>query len=183
MRTQQEAERAEQQRIKNLVLNYDLTNDQQDGEDPGFHYVMTSNNNRTRLVGRGILNNSLPPMRAGRRSQHSTGQDSGRDSSHVDPTARNPLSPLAINHNARADTFADQTGHIDTLHGGPRVDKSGSSRSKQRARKLQLGDIDWYSNRTPPAQPEAPQPQVSLDDYIVDKKPKREYRRSSGRKG
>jgi len=64
MRTQQEAERAEQQRIKNLVLNYDLTNDQQDG-------------------------------------------------------------------------------HIDTLHGGPRVDKSGSSRSKQRARKLQLGDIDW----------------------------------------
>lgn len=64
MRTQQQAERAEQQRIKNLVLNYDLTDDQQDGA-------------------------------------------------------------------------------IDGLHGPPRHDKSGNSRSKQRARKLQLGDIDW----------------------------------------
>jgi len=64
MRTQQQAEKAEQQRIKNLVLNYDLTDDQQDG---GF----------------------------------------------------------------------------ETLHSGPRFDKAGNTRSKQRARKLQLGDIDW----------------------------------------
>ncbi|KAF1811787.1 nonsense-mediated mRNA decay factor [Eremomyces bilateralis CBS 781.70] len=33
MRTQQQAEREEQQRIKNLVLNYDLRNDDTDGED------------------------------------------------------------------------------------------------------------------------------------------------------
>ncbi|KJX97909.1 nonsense-mediated mRNA decay factor (Upf2) like protein [Zymoseptoria brevis] len=64
MRSQQQAEKAEQQRIKNLVLNYDLTDDQQDGA-------------------------------------------------------------------------------FDTLHGAPRYDKSGNTRSKQRARKLQLGDIDW----------------------------------------
>ncbi|WPB00972.1 uncharacterized protein RHO25_005592 [Cercospora beticola] len=64
MRSQQEAERAEQQRIKNLVLNYDLTNDQEDGA-------------------------------------------------------------------------------FESLHNGPRYDKSGNTRSKQRARKLQLGDIDW----------------------------------------
>ncbi|EME47596.1 hypothetical protein DOTSEDRAFT_69517 [Dothistroma septosporum NZE10] len=64
MRSQQQAEKAEQQRIKNLVLNYDLNDDQADGS-------------------------------------------------------------------------------YDSLHGVPRFDKSGNTRSKQRARKLQLGDIDW----------------------------------------
>ena len=60
MRTQQQAEREEQQRIKNLVLNYDLTDDQQDGEQPSFHYVHNPNSNRVRLVGKGKLNQSLP---------------------------------------------------------------------------------------------------------------------------
>lgn len=64
MLNQQQAERAEQQRIKNLVLNYDLTDDQTDGP-------------------------------------------------------------------------------FETIHNQPRYDKSGNTRSKQRARKLQLGDLDW----------------------------------------
>lgn len=40
MRSQQEAEREEQQRIKNLVLNYDLRedNEQHDGTSDGFSY-------------------------------------------------------------------------------------------------------------------------------------------------
>lgn len=33
MRTQQQAEREEQQRIKNLVLNYDLRNEDTEGDD------------------------------------------------------------------------------------------------------------------------------------------------------
>jgi regulator of nonsense transcripts 2 len=38
MKSQQQADREEQQRIKNLVLNYDLSNDteQTDGEDHPF---------------------------------------------------------------------------------------------------------------------------------------------------
>ncbi|KAF2722866.1 ARM repeat-containing protein [Polychaeton citri CBS 116435] len=61
MRTQQQAERAEQQRIKNLVLNYDLTDDtnQTDGEEPAFHYVRSPNSKRARLVGKGSLNRGL----------------------------------------------------------------------------------------------------------------------------
>jgi regulator of nonsense transcripts 2 len=54
---QQQAERAEQQRIKNLVLNYDLTDDQTDGETPNFHFAPSSSNRRSlRLVGSGSLN-------------------------------------------------------------------------------------------------------------------------------
>ncbi|KAI5358087.1 putative nonsense-mediated mRNA decay protein Nmd2/UPF2 [Septoria linicola] len=104
MRSQQQAERAEQQRIKNLVLNYDMTNDQEDGS-------------------------------------------------------------------------------VESLHNGPRYDKSGNTRSKQRARKLQLGDIDWYG-RTAPASAvssERQEGQHSLDEYVVDKQSNRGRRGAGAR--
>ena len=54
MRTQQQAEREEQQRIKNLVLNYDLTDDQQDGEEPSFHYDSCDSSDDKKADGPGI---------------------------------------------------------------------------------------------------------------------------------
>lgn len=163
MRTQQQAEKAEQQRIKNLVLNYDLTDDQPDGEPPAFHYIQSSNN-AVRLVGMGSLNKSL--KKPGQ-SQHSTKkEDEGRTSPH-DSVQDEQLAP--------SDSPADQTGSFETLHNGPRYDKAGNSRQKQRARKLQLGDIDWYDKKhstslsaTSPSQ--RPEGQHSLDEYVVDKK-------------
>ncbi|KAI7025074.1 hypothetical protein KC355_g1184, partial [Hortaea werneckii] len=128
MRNQQEAERAEQQRIKNLVLNYDLTDDQNDGiPQPNFHYVHSRNGTRTRLVGNGSLNKSLAPpafFRAGGRSQRSTSSGIKDDD---DGNAKKPVHP----------------GTFESLHGQPRIDKSGNTRSKQRSRKLQLSDVDW----------------------------------------
>lgn len=86
MKTQQAAEREEQQRIKNLVLNYDL----RDGEDQDGDFLLPS----------------LP---------------------------RNPN----IHY---ANTGLDKAAA--TNHSRP--DKSGNNRSGQRARKLQLSDVDWY---------------------------------------
>lgn len=159
MRSQQEAERAEQQRIKSLVLNYDLTDDQHDGEEPAFHYVETSNRNRTVLVGKGVINKSLRPKSSGQ-SQHSTTLDNDKNSG----------APVTIESNVqRHDSFADDSGPLDHPHSQPRQDKSGNSRSKQRARKLQLGDIDWYGSRsrseTPPPQPA----QAGLDSFVKEK--------------
>jgi regulator of nonsense transcripts 2 len=102
MKTQQAAEREEQQRIKNLVLNYDL----RDGED----------------------------------------QDG--DSSQA---------PLLPNPNIH-----DDDAGLEKAAGMnyTRLDKSGNNRSGQRARKLQLSDVDWYDpkqnisqseNKKPPA--------------------------------
>ena len=163
MRTQQQAEKAEQQRIKNLVLNYDLTDDQADGEAPAFHYVQSSKNN-VRLVGTGTLNKSL--QKRGQ-SQHSTKSDEEYSSPH-DSVIEEAQQPPP-------DSLADETGNFETLHGGPRYDKAGNSRQKQRARKLQLGDIDWYDKKhstslsaTSPSQ--RPEGQHSLDEYVVDKK-------------
>ncbi|KAF2161151.1 hypothetical protein M409DRAFT_69992 [Zasmidium cellare ATCC 36951] len=163
MRTQQQAEKAEQQRIKNLVLNYDLTDDQPDGEPPAFHYVQSSNNS-VRLVGMGSLNKSSKNRG---RSQHSTKKSDEQSVSPHDSVQEAQHSP--------PEQQADQIGSFETLHGGPRFDKAGNSRQKQRARKLQLGDIDWYGNKTPTT-PTASAPcqrregEHSLDEYVVDKK-------------
>lgn len=157
MRSQQEAERAEQQRIKSLVLNYDLTDDPHDGEDPGFHYVQSSNSNRTVLVGKGRLNKSLQPSYHGQ-PQRSTVPERDRVYG-TDTTTESDTQCY--------DSFTDDSGHIDHPHSQPRQDKSGNTRSKQRARKLQLGDIDWYGNRSDIVPPPA---QAGLDSFIKQKR-------------
>ncbi|KAK0353582.1 mRNA decay protein [Friedmanniomyces endolithicus] len=194
MRTQQEAERAEQQRIKSLVLNYDLMDDDpHDGEAPSFHYLHLPGNSggrkeaRVRVVGTGSLNRSLRGGFGGGgrggRVQHETAQQKeeeltikgGKDShdddggvtqqrgkkhtsTHEAASRRSftaptpPSTPLLLerplNVSAAENALTDQTGSYDsTLHGGQppaRGDKSGSTRNKQRARKLDLKTLDWY---------------------------------------
>ncbi|RDL33632.1 ARM repeat-containing protein [Venustampulla echinocandica] len=100
MKTQQAAEREEQQRIKNLVLNYDLREgEDQDGEQPMA-----------------------------------------------------PLFPNPNIHNTKAGLDKAAATNYS------RPDKSSSNRSSQRARKLQLSDVDWYgpknnSSRFPDSTP------------------------------
>lgn len=92
MKTQQAAEREEQQRIKNLVLNYDLREgDELDG------------------------NSSLTSLST-RRNTHE--------------------------YNAGLEKAAGANY--------PRPDKSSNNRSGQRARKLQLSDVDWYDPKGNP---------------------------------
>jgi len=86
MKSQQAAEREEQQRIKNLVLNYDL----RDGEDQDG-------------------DSTLAPL-------------------HPNPNIHNE------------DAGLEKAAGMNYT----RPDKSGNNRSGQRARKLQLNDIDWY---------------------------------------
>ena len=173
-------------------MNYDLTDDQQDGEAPSFHYVRTSNKNSVRLVGKGQLNESLPTRNnRGGQSQRMTAskaadppqhggdqrrvsQDSGYSSPPPFVAAFAPpsLATLATN---RAIQHADNTQGAFENHPQiqpSRMDKSGNTRSKQRSRKLQLGDIDWYGRRsasTPASSTTQPATQLSLDSYVVDK--------------
>ncbi|KAK0261303.1 mRNA decay protein [Friedmanniomyces endolithicus] len=190
MRTQQEAERAEQQRIKSLVLNYDLMDDDpHDGEAPSFSYMHLPGNSggreeaRVRVVGTGSLNRSLRGAYQRGRSQHETacqeqgdavlGKGKGEEAHDDDGVTRKtkkksgpedgpskrsftapPPSPppllleRPVSLSTAENALTDQTGSYDsTLHGGQppaRGDKSGSTRNKQRARKLDLKTLDWY---------------------------------------
>ncbi|KAK3638788.1 mRNA decay protein [Elasticomyces elasticus] len=179
MRTQQEAERAEQQRIKNLVLNYDLTDDQQDGEEPSFRYINLPGSNRVALVGKGSLNKSLEGSFQRGRSQHKTvDNEMTKEEDDVGSAA------LLEHHLNIPNSLADETGSFETLQGPPRLDKAGNTRNKQRARKLDLKTIDWYDKRptSSPAQPPPPV-QASLDDYVVDKSKRGNARHDSARGG
>ncbi len=97
MRSKQQADKEEQQRIKSLVLNYNEARD--DGDDS---------------------------------------------------TSNTPFSyPLQPNRNRRR-TYEVPEGLDKTPnpYAQPRVDKAGNNRSNQRARKLQLSDVNWYAQKS-----------------------------------
>ncbi|KAK8160157.1 armadillo-type protein [Phyllosticta citribraziliensis] len=117
MRTQQEAERAEQQRIKNLVLNYDLRDDNEtDGEFDPFPF---------------------PPMES-----RSNGPPSWQKQQ---PQL---LRPCSDNRRTRTDSLGKGLDKQHNPYNVPRIDKASNNRSTQRARKLQLSDVDWYGKKS-----------------------------------
>lgn len=139
MKTQKEAERAEQQRIKNLVLSYDPdSSSDQTGiaHDLHFDYFSQTNPN-------------LP--------QRSSGFP------HLVPLG--PLEVITHAHNKSSKGLggekhgASHHQHNVSLHQTSTnnatarpADKSGANRSGHRARKLQLSDVDWYDPKSDPSQ-------------------------------
>ncbi|KAF1992408.1 nonsense-mediated mRNA decay factor [Aulographum hederae CBS 113979] len=129
MLSKQQAEREEQQRIKNLVLNYDLRDENEPDGTDDIPFPYSTNPNRARANTRANYNNNytLQP-----RSK----------SVNRNPSTLQPNIISAIINNNKG---------IDKSHGnpygsslsGPRVDKGGDKRSQQRGRKLQLSDVDW----------------------------------------
>lgn len=115
MKTQQAAEREEQQRIKSLVLNYDL----RDGED----------------------------------------QD-GEDI----------LAPIPLNTNIhKINAGLEKTAAANYI----RPDKSSNNRSGQRARKLQLSDVDWYDpkRKVPQVENTPPSPERDIPASTASRGP------------
>ena len=130
MKTQKEAERAEQQRIKNLVLNYDLheSNTDQTGTEYYLHlnhFSQPNPNIKPKTPSMTLAHNRLP-------------QGPGGAERHSLPHHQ---------HNASLHQSSSPT------NAGPRpADKSGNSRGGQRTRKLQLSDVDWYEQKPGPPQ-------------------------------
>lgn len=127
MKTQQAAQREEQQRIKNLVLNYDLRDgEDQDGED---------------ILAPIPLNTNIHKINAG-----------------LDKTA--------------ATNFT-------------RPDKSSNNRSGQRARKLQLSDVDWYDpkNKLSHVENASPSPQKNEPVSAADHGPLKSIAQTGGFNG
>ena len=125
MKNQKEAERAEQQRIKNLVLNYDLqdSNADQDGTDNDLYYnrFIQPNPNIPRLI------THFQSLAAAHASDEGLGE-------------RHPASHQ-YNASLHQSSSSNNAGNVRP------ADKSGTNRSGQRARKLQLSDVDWYEQK------------------------------------
>jgi regulator of nonsense transcripts 2 len=123
MRNQQQAEKEEQQRIKNLVLNYDLTTDENDGTngDDDLSFFLQPNPNKP--LHTQSLQNTFNIFNSKKTSKPNVFiATQGLD--------KQPQSPYTT----------------------PRLDKAGNNARNQRARKLQLKDVEWYGNKQAPAE-------------------------------
>jgi regulator of nonsense transcripts 2 len=128
MRHQQQAEKEEQQRIKNLVLNLDLRdeNDGPDGGDPLSYPLQPNLNKASRNVC--PARSSVPPAPATFYKHAPTDQNEAHSPQGT------PLEKHAPN------PYLQPRG----------VDKAGKGRASQRGRQLQVSDLDWYSDSPPP---------------------------------
>lgn len=132
MKNQKEAERAEQQRIKNLVLKYDLQDsnvESSTGSTALLNDPFSFPNPNLRLL---LSTRNLPfvaPICAVDRNKNA----------HTLTTYEGANTSEKHQHNASL----HQSSPNHTTNSRP-VDKSSSNRSGHRARKLQLSDVDWY---------------------------------------
>lgn len=78
MRNKQQAEREEQQRIKNLVLNYDLRDDDAEGESPFLYDPLQLNFNKTRTETRQGLEKTHNPYAQPRLDKAGTNRSNQR---------------------------------------------------------------------------------------------------------
>lgn len=141
MRSQQQAERAEQQRIKNLVLNYDLRDDDSTDGDTAFSYLLQPNTNRSSFNSKSDPHNN--PVR------HLNDVGTSRNVS-LSPSSQSASTVTDYDKTVERQQHANPTENaaLESQHpySQPRIDKAGNARNNQRARKLQLSDVDWYGN-------------------------------------
>ena len=126
MKNQKEAERAEQQRIKNLVLNYDLqdSNADQTGTGSNLYLNYFSQPNPNIPVHFAMIahtHNALSEGLGGGPEKHG-----------------------ASHHQHNASLHQSSSAALNNASPRPAADKSSTNRSGHRARKLQLSDVDWY---------------------------------------
>ena len=131
MKSQKEAERAEQQRIKNLVLNYDLQDSSTDAGTANtisdyFSHPNPNLRNR-RPAGFPLVPLDENMLAHNNVSEGLSGEKHG--SSHHQHNASLHQSSASNSSNMRP------------------ADRSGTNRSGHRARKLQLSDVDWYDQK------------------------------------
>jgi regulator of nonsense transcripts 2 len=138
MRHQQQAEKEEQQRIKNLVLNLDLR-DENDGPDGGdsLSYPLQPNLNKA-------SRNILPARSSAVPASHFSASISSSSS------ASQFKSAPANQNEAHSPQGTPLEKHAPNPYLQPRgVDKAGKGRASQRGRQLQVSDLDWYPGPSP----------------------------------
>ena len=131
MKSQKEAERAEQQRIKNLVLNYDL---QDSSADAGTANTISDyfSHPNPNLRDRRPAGFPLVPLDENTLAHNSVSEGLSSEkhgSSHHQ-------------HNASLHQSSASNGSSSRP-----ADRSGTNRNGHRIRKLQLSDVDWYDQK------------------------------------
>jgi hypothetical protein len=149
MRHQQEAEKEEKKRLKNLVLNLDLRDDTDaDGTDP-LSYLLQPNPNvkpsrrhtYRRLVSRRDSHKDVTLLPSSKMSTQSFVTN--------DSNVSNSISYNDENENTHSHVQGGSADrNLPNPYLQPRVDRAGKGRASQRGRQLQVSDLDWYCPHT-----------------------------------
>ena len=130
MKNKQEAEREEQQRIKNHILNLDLQDPSTDNAgtayDIPFSPFQSPNPNLSKRRTPQTPKTTLVPLDTNNPAHNDFSEGMGASEKHQ----HNPSLGRASSNNA-----------------AKAADKSSSNRRGDRARKLQLSDVDWYDQK------------------------------------
>lgn len=169
MRNQQEAEKAEQQRIKKLVLNYDLGIEEDEygnaanGESHPSLYTIQPNLNhtlpmprsatvlrstrnwirRSAAVASGGSRGTMPKTQTKRTSETSTETKSLYTGSIVQPSHERGGSREYANAAAGGTSSGDTSHTASARPTSTPQSRGGSRRMPPATRKLQLSDVDW----------------------------------------
>ena len=128
MKNQKEAERAEQLRIKNLVLSYDPdSNMDQPGTDQQIYFDYFSQPNPN-LPLKDAEFPTVIPSNGSKLAHDDISKGLGGEKYHTSPHHQ---------HNASLNQSPSITNAKPT-------EKVSAARGSHRARKLQLSDVDWY---------------------------------------
>lgn len=130
MKSKKEAERAEQQRIKSLVLNYDL---QDSSADSGTDKAISDYFSHPNPNLRDQRPAGFPLVPLDKTLAHNSLSEGLSGEKHGSPQHQ---------HNASL----HQSSASNSSTARP-ADRSGTNRSGHRARKLQLSDVDWYDQK------------------------------------
>jgi hypothetical protein len=161
MKTQQQAETDEKQRIKSLVLNYDLSSETDiDGEY--YNISLPRNLNRPHLYSNNIEQEQkqdqrfLQPARI-RSTDNTNNNTLARHLHSLRQSSQSSQSNSISKKTAPSKTQKNTLAYSNFEQGiekqpqnpytAPRVDKAGNSARMQRGRKLQLSDMDWYEQQ------------------------------------
>ncbi len=134
LKTQKDAERAEQQRIKNLVLSYDpdsSTDQTGIAHDLSFDHFSQTNPNLSKQSSGFPFLAPLVPLEVNALAHNDTSQ------------GLNGEKHGTSHHQHNASLHQTSSNNASTRPS----DKSGTNRSGHRARKLQLSDVDWYEQK------------------------------------
>lgn len=155
MRSQQEAERAEQQRIKALVLNYDMQRNEADDGSDGHNNGTSSRSSTLPYIPSAPI-----PSNSNRRNRHHAHCDTPANAPdqkgihHIAMQDRqssaNPAGQAQYPTLAQSATMSSNSSQSGPRNGNGAGGGTYGRRNNQQARKLQLSDVDWYAPNPPP---------------------------------
>ncbi|KAF2265958.1 ARM repeat-containing protein [Lojkania enalia] len=90
-----------------------------------------------------------------------------RNKQQAEKEEQQRIKNLVLNYDLRDDDTVEGLDKTHNPYAQPRIDKAGTNRSNQRARKLQLSDVNWYGNSHSQSRSRSRSPSSTISSSIT----------------